>query len=257
MQPTITETEIGTKKRFPWKELALVLVGGMGAFILASTVVSLLGLDEGQWSVIAIVACNLAFLGGSAWYMGVLRKVTTWEEIGISPFRLSWKWLFLALGISLAMMPLRGLAGLLASYLLEGGIDSLQNRADLIFGMDASFSWLEFGVRLIGVGILVPISEELYFRGMLHRLFQKSLGYWPRILLSSTIFALAHADSIGVVVSSFIMAIVIAIAYERTKSLWLPIAIHMTTNSVAVILIYVMLAVQNSPLMDSLSMVVR
>lgn len=254
MQKIEPENEALVQKPFPWSELLLYIVGGLGVFTLASAGVGALGLDFGQWPILLIVFCNTAFLGGSAWYLGVLRKVTTWDEIGIFPIRWNWKWLWIALGISLALMPLRGLVGLLVSYLVEGGLQSLQNRADLLFGAGASFNWLDFGVRLVGVGIIVPISEELYFRGMLHRLFRPSLKFWPRVLLSSAIFALAHFDSAGVMVSSFIMAVVIAIAYERSNSLWLPIAIHATTNSIAVLLIYASMAVQNSPLMDALGM---
>jgi membrane protease YdiL (CAAX protease family) len=56
-------------------------------------------------------------------------------------------------------------------------------------------------------------------------------------LLSSAWFAIGHIDAIGVAVSSFIMGVVLAWVYERTKSLWLTIAIHIITNSTAVILL--------------------
>jgi membrane protease YdiL (CAAX protease family) len=36
---------------------------------------------------------------------------------------------------------------------------------------------------------------------------------------------------------------VIAIAYERSKTLWLPIAIHAVTNSGAIILLFITLAI--------------
>ena len=91
--------------------------------------------------------------------------------------------------------------------------------------------------------MLAPISEELYFRGLIHRWFQSRLRFWPRVLLSSAIFGLAHFDSIGVAVSSFMLGLINAVAYERSESVWLPIAIHMITNSFGVILLYVATAI--------------
>ncbi|MCA9919202.1 MAG: CPBP family intramembrane metalloprotease, partial [Anaerolineales bacterium] len=58
----------------------------------------------------------------------------------------------------------------------------------------------------------------------------------------ATLFGLAHADSIGVVAASAVIGVVNALAYERTRSLFIPIVIHVTTNSAAVLLLYLMLA---------------
>ena len=255
MENVKADTQPAVRKRFPWTELALYMAGGFGVFTIASAAVGFWGPTAGLWPVILVVLCNLLFIGGSAWYLGVLRKATTWEEIGIFPIRWRWRWLGIALALSLVLMPLRGLIGLLVSMLVEGGMQSLQNRADLLMGTGTSFSTLEIIVRLVGVGLLVPISEELYFRGMLHRLFIPFLKFWPRVLLSSTLFALAHFDSPGVVVSSFIMAVVIAVAYEKSKSLWMPIAIHATTNTIAVLLLFAATALQNSPLMNDILLI--
>lgn len=245
MEPDETITENKTNKSFPLGELALYILGGFGVFSLASIGVGYLSQFLGVWSIVLVSLSNLAFIGGSAWYLGVLRGKTSWKEMGFFPTHWKWTWVFWAIGLSVALMPIRGLVGLLVSYLVEGGIESLQNRADLLMGGAMSFSFLGFALTFVGVGIIVPISEELYFRGLLHRLFQPHLGLWPRVLLSSTLFALGHFDSIGVVVSSFVMGVVIALAYERTKSLWMPIAIHMATNSIAVALLYLWLLLHN------------
>jgi membrane protease YdiL (CAAX protease family) len=103
-------------------------------------------------------------------------------------------------------------------------------------------------LNLIGAGLLVPIAEELYFRGLLYGWLKTRLGFWLRVLISSAIFGLAHFDSIAVVASSFVLGMVNAVAYEKSKSLWLPIAIHMVTNSAAIILLYLaMVLVQFMP----------
>ncbi len=231
--------------RFPWGELLLYLLGGFGVFSLASIGVAYLSPHLGQAAIVLVALTSLMFIGGSAWYLGVLRGKTSWQAMGFLPVNWRWSWLFIAVGLSLALMPLRGLAGLIVSYLVEGGFDSLQARADLMMGSSMEFSWLGFALTFVSVGIIAPLSEELYFRGLLHRLFQPHLKLWLRVLISSTLFALAHFDSVGVVVSSYVMGVVIALAYERSKSLWLPIAIHMATNSIAVLLLYLVLFLQN------------
>ena len=242
LQPEASETP---RQRFPWGELLLYLVGGFGVFTLGSIGVSYLAPHVGHWSILLVALNNLLFIGGSAWYLGVLRGKTSWQEMGFWPVRWRWTWLLVAIGLSIALMPLRGAIGVLVNYLFEGGLQSLQNRADLLLGEGMQFSWLGFALTFIGVGIIAPLSEELYFRGLLHRLFQPYMGLWPRVLLSSLLFSLGHFDSIGVMFSSYIMGVAIALAYERTKSLWLPIAIHMSTNSIAVVLLYASMLLQD------------
>jgi membrane protease YdiL (CAAX protease family) len=54
---------------------------------------------------------------------------------------------------------------------------------------------------------------------------------------------LGHIDSIAVLIASFIMGVVLAIVYEKTESLWVPIAMHIFTNSIAVVALYASLAI--------------
>jgi membrane protease YdiL (CAAX protease family) len=108
-------------------------------------------------------------------------------------------------------------------------------RADL-FGVGLD-TWYGALIMLIGVGVLAPIAEELFFRGLIYNWGRQRWGLWVSALFSSAWFALGHIDSIGVAVSSFIIGVVLAWAYERTKSLWLTIAIHIITNSTAVFLL--------------------
>jgi hypothetical protein len=100
--------------------------------------------------------------------------------------------------------------------------------------MDNGYAYL---ILLLGVGILAPISEELFFRGLIYNWFRQRWGMWVSILLSSIWFSIGHIDSLGVVASSFLMGGVIAYVYERTRSLWFAIAIHLITNSISVLLL--------------------
>jgi len=240
---SIGTDERGVSLRSGWVDLAIYVLGGFGLFLVASLAVGML-VDRPTLGVTALALfLNVFFIGGGVWMWGVRPGKTSWREMGFWPMNWQWTWLPLALGVTVVFLPLRALLGVLVQLALEGNLDSLQGRTDVLTA-GGEFSLPGFLITLIGAGILVPIAEELYFRGLLHRWFQPRLAFWPRVLISSILFGLAHFDSVGVVASSYVMGVVNAVAYEKSRSLWLPILIHICTNSIAVLLIYVMLWVQ-------------
>ena len=243
IEPPTLEAQ-GDTKPAPqsWLDLALYLLIGFGSFILLSGVVSALFPEISLGASFLLFLANFVCLGGTTYLLGVRRGKISWQGLGLRPFRWSWQWLLLGAGVAILLLPGRAALGLLVQMFVEGNLDSLQARSDLIMGGALEFSWIGFFSTLLGAGILVPISEELYFRGLLHTWFWgKTERVWLRVLASGTIFALAHADSISVVAASFVIGLVNAYAYERTRSLFIPIIIHITTNSAAVLLLYLSL----------------
>ncbi len=81
---------------------------------------------------------------------------------------------------------------------------------------------------LIG-GIVGPIAEEVFFRGILYGFFRR-WGMMVALTLSTLLFVLAHSISHGVFVPQVVGGILFAIAYEVEGSLLVPITIHMTGN---------------------------
>ena len=79
-----------------------------------------------------------------------------------------------------------------------------------------------------------PLSEELLFRGLLHRGLR---GYWrrfPAMSLSGALFSVFHLN-IGVLVPFAFIGALWAWAYEESGSLWTTIAAHAGVNGVAFI----------------------
>jgi membrane protease YdiL (CAAX protease family) len=138
--------------------------------------------------------------------------------------------------------PLRLAAALLAEAVTGSRFGGLQPRLDLV--VPAGPLALSFLVTLLGAGLLAPLAEELYFRGLLHRWLRSRFSFWPRVLFSSALFALGHVDSPGVAASNFFLGLVCVLAVERGRSLWLPIIIHALNNSLAVMLLYLVHAAQ-------------
>lgn len=229
------KTAIRTKN--DWLEIILYLLVGFGSFFLISLLLSQFWPEVVETAVYVLYLVNVICFAGTTYLLGIRRGKITWAGLGLRPFTWKWEWLLIGVGVALLLLPVRGVIGLAVQLLLAGNLDSLEARSDLIMG--TGFSWTEFGITLVGVGILVPIAEELFFRGLIHSWFQKHVStFWVRILISGFIFAIGHADSIGVVAASFVIGVVSPIFFERTRSLAIPIIIHITTNSAATIFIF-------------------
>ena len=79
-------------------------------------------------------------------------------------------------------------------------------------------------------GVLVaPVLEEFFFRGILLTRWTIKWGAVRAVIASSVIFALLHAGLMG----AFCFACVMAVLYIRTKSLFIPITVHIANNGIA------------------------
>jgi membrane protease YdiL (CAAX protease family) len=81
---------------------------------------------------------------------------------------------------------------------------------------------------LIG-GMVGPIAEEVFFRGILYGFFRR-WGVVVGLVLSTLIFVLIHPINHGVPITQLVGGIVFALAYEVEGSLMVPITIHSLGN---------------------------
>ena len=79
-------------------------------------------------------------------------------------------------------------------------------------------------------GMVGPIAEEAFFRGILYGFFRR-WGVLLAIILTTIIFALAHPVFPGIPVTQIVGGIVFALAYEIEGSLMVPITIHVLGNT--------------------------
>ncbi|EJV88949.1 CPBP family intramembrane glutamic endopeptidase [Bacillus mycoides] len=81
--------------------------------------------------------------------------------------------------------------------------------------------------QFIRVVFIAPIVGEFVFRGFLLQRFAAKWGTSIAMVVVALLFACLHVDFLGAVVFSVVLTIV----YIRTKSLLMPIAIHMLNNA--------------------------
>ena len=82
---------------------------------------------------------------------------------------------------------------------------------------------------LVVGGILSPVAEEIFFRGLIYGYFRR-WGMWTALLLSTAVFVMAHAVFHWIPLPQIIGGILFALAYEKEKDLMVPITIHVLGN---------------------------
>lgn len=86
-----------------------------------------------------------------------------------------------------------------------------------------------FLAQLIGLGFLVPLAEELLFRGLVYQRLKKYFPVRTAILLAAAVFALYHGNMVQILFA-FPLALVMLLAYEKWRSLAVPVVFHMAVN---------------------------
>jgi len=227
-------------------DLVLYLFGGVGLYFLASITAGFFINEINLGTTLIISVLNFVCLTGSVYFFGVKRKKISWASMGLKPPRNILKYALLGGGLAIGILPVRlliGAIGLWIENMVGGDLTSLDFRGELLsVGFD---TWYGIVLMVVGVGILAPIAEELFFRGLLYDWFRQKTGVVGGILISSGLFGLAHYDSLAVVGSSFVMGLAMAFAVEKTRSLWISIFMHIATNTGAVLMMAVAMQLQD------------
>ena len=84
-------------------------------------------------------------------------------------------------------------------------------------------------LNFLAIVIVAPVLEEFFFRGILLTRWTVKWSIVPAVIVSSGVFALLHTNLIG----TFCFGCVMAILYIRTKSLFIPMSLHVINNLTA------------------------
>ena len=86
------------------------------------------------------------------------------------------------------------------------------------------------------VVILIPLAEELFFRGVVFELLKKAGGSRKAIYGSAAIFGLFHVEP-SIVVGTFVLGIALGHLRERTASIWPAFLLHGANNGLALLFV--------------------
>lgn len=104
----------------------------------------------------------------------------------------------------------------------------------------------------ITVDVLVPIAEEMVFRGAILRTLLNLCGHrwrWGAIVLSALLFGLAHGN-MAQLLNATLLGCLLGWLYYRSGSIAPGIVFHMVNNSVAVLLVRLMPGSADMQLVD-------
>ncbi|GAA0124033.1 MAG: CPBP family intramembrane metalloprotease [Clostridium argentinense] len=90
-------------------------------------------------------------------------------------------------------------------------------------------------VSLISGIIFIPIFEEILFRGIIFNELRDNLSLITSILIQGIIFAIMHGNIIQVIYT-FPLAIMLALVYIWTNSIWASILLHIFFNFIGMVI---------------------
>jgi membrane protease YdiL (CAAX protease family) len=180
------------------------------------------------WITFSALLSNALACFGSVLLVNLFFKKHSLTTIGFRKTTLTWIVIALAAGIGLMVLRalLAGLMLLIFPSLMEG-TEILQ---DAFVTNNTSLA-SQLTTLLLG-GFLIPIGEELFFRGFLHNWLRNRFSMWPAILISAFVFSAFHLIPLQVLLV-FPMGVMTAWLYEKSKSLTAPIALHIINNAIA------------------------
>ena len=91
-------------------------------------------------------------------------------------------------------------------------------------------------LQVLNIIVVVPIIEEIVFRGLFYKLLRSYFSIVPSMLISSIIFSIVH-QNILVSIVLFSLGLILCYSYERNKSIIYPIVIHSLFNLLMLLLI--------------------
>lgn len=85
------------------------------------------------------------------------------------------------------------------------------------------------GIQIVAVGILIPIAEELIFRGLGYYRLRWHLSFFEAAVISAMLFGWYHGNIVQGLYAGA-LGLLMAWAYEISQSLYAPVCLHIAAN---------------------------
>lgn len=89
--------------------------------------------------------------------------------------------------------------------------------------------------ELLAMGLLIPLTEELLFRGLCFLRLRERLPFWPAAFLSALLFGMYHGNMLQGLYA-FCLGVAMAYVYERYHSLMAAYVFHAAANILSVLI---------------------
>lgn len=90
-------------------------------------------------------------------------------------------------------------------------------------------------VQFLCLGLIIPVAEELMFRGVLFKRYRESGSFIRAALFSTLLFSLTHGNIVQFIYT-FVLGLFLAYVYEKFGSFKAPVLMHIVVNMVSLIL---------------------
>jgi membrane protease YdiL (CAAX protease family) len=165
------------------------------------------------------------------------------DYIGLKPPSKAFYWILGILALVVAI-PFVDFMGYLNQRMFTGETEKWlknmeQDAARQIQFMLNRHTLKELIMNLIFIALFAGVGEELFFRGVLQRLFIKlTRSPWLGIILTAALFSAIHFQFLGFI-PRFLLGILLGCIYWYSGSLWPAIIAHFFYDGFMVVLIYI------------------
>lgn len=216
-------------REVPWtigdmlRAFALVV---LGLFLAAVAIERLSGLSQAGDQVARLVLAAMiqaALMIGAVLVVALGVRRASWRHLGLDR-PLSRFWSGLLGGVAMVV------AALAFGWLVRHVSPELPTQPMVDIMLEHS-GWRSAAALGFVVVVLAPLSEELVFRGFIYAGLRRWLGKWPAVMLASLAFTLVHLQfHWALFFQIMLLGIILALLYERTRNLLVPILAHGVYN---------------------------
>lgn len=188
----------------------------------------------------AFIAEYIFFIGIMIFAVIICKKLLYWPLINSESYRKTFKSFF---KLILLFIPIRfaiGLIVLIIGALSNKTIEETQFMRFVALGPN---NWTVIIFLFTGFTIW-PVVEEFFFRGFLYSALKTRISLGFAVIVQAVIFSLYHHYDLLGSITVFLIGVVLALIYEKSKNLLAPIFMHVIWNAFIMVPILI-LSLQN------------
>jgi membrane protease YdiL (CAAX protease family) len=228
-----------------WEAIGVYVVSFLIAGFAIIPIIVLMGGDEagvglGAAGIVSTIAADLLMAGLWIWWLR--RRHPAWRAciVPVPDRDRRWREIGIGVAVGLVLVPAVGLVSLSLQSMLSDVLGRDVNAPEQV---SSDLSGLAAAAAVLLAVVIAPVTEELFFRGILFRSMRDRGGFWIAALVSSVAWGLVHVttspweENLLLQVPIACMGIVLAWLYDRRGNLTASVAAHMAFNAVGIVLI--------------------